>query len=317
LQSTRVNIVGAFLNVVSTRENLKMNEETKAILQEQLDREEKRERAGVGNMEQVYNFRSQIAQQELNIVNLRNNLETAKLTLIQLLLLDPSEDYEFAGITPDDVELESQIDSYSDVFERSMEISPSVRSAELDLEASRKGLQISKFSWMPSLSMSAGWSTGWTSNLRNQSDGSVVDLSQQFESNARKSASLNLSIPLFTQFRNRTQFQTSKIQVLNSQLGLEQAKNDLTNQVQQAYLNLVNAKTTFAAARQSKVSLDQSFDFAKTRYENGTIDFVTYLQSLTAKNRGDLELIRSKYLILLRQFILDIYTGELQNPATN
>lgn len=317
LQSTQVNIVGAFLNVVSTRENLKMNEETKAILQEQLDREEKRERAGVGNMEQVYNFRSQIAQQELNVVNLRNNLEIAKLTLLQLLLLDPSEEYEFSGITPNDAELESQIDTYSEVFEKSLEMSPSVRSAELDLEASLKGLQISKFSWMPSLSMSAGWSTGWTSNLRNQSDGSVVDLSQQFENNVRKSASLSLNIPLFTQFRNRTQLQTSKIQVLNSQLGLEQAKNDLTNQVQQAYLNLVNAKTTYSAARQSKISLDQSFDFAKTRYESGTIDFVTYLQSLTAKNRGDLELIRSKYLILLRQFILDIYTGELQNPGTN
>ena len=65
------------------------------------------------------------------------------------------------------------------------------------------------------------------------------------------------------------------------------------------------------------MSLDQSFDFAKNRYDNGTIDFVTYLQSLTAKNRGDLELVRSKYSILLRQFILDIYKGELMEPGTN
>ncbi len=317
LQNTQANIVSAFLNVVSTRENLKMNEETKSLLQEQLDREQKRESAGVGNMEQVYNFRSQIAQQELNIVNLRNSLETSKLTLLQLLLLDPSEDYEFSGITPDDAELEQQIDSYGEVFDKSMELSPNVRSAELNLDAAKKGLQIAKFSWMPTVGLSAGWNTGWTSNLRNQSDGSVVNLSDQFQSNVRKSANLSLSIPLFTRFQNRTQLQTSRIQVLNSQLGLEQAKNDLTNQVQQAYLNLVNAKTTFAAARQSKVSLDQSFNFAKTRYDNGTIDFVTYLQSLTAKNRGDLELIRSKYLILLRQFILDIYTGELQQPETN
>ena len=317
IQATQVSIVSAFLNLITTRENLKMNEETKSILQEQLDREEKRESAGVGNMEQVYNFRSQIAQQELNIVNLRNSLETSKLTLLQLLLLDPSEDYEFAGITPEDAELVKELEAYNSVYEKSLEYSPLVRSAELTLEATRKSLQIAKFAWMPSLTLGAGYGTSWSSNLRNQSDGSVLDLNTQFDNNRRKSASLNLNIPLFTQFRNRTQFQTSKIQVLNSQLGLEQAKNDLTNQVQQAYLNLVNAKTTFAAARQSKVSLDQSFDFAKTRYENGTIDFVTYLQSLTAKNRGDLELIRSKYLILLRQFILDIYTGELQNPATN
>ncbi len=315
--STQASIVGAFLQVITIRENLKMQQETLEQLNGQLDRESKRESAGVGNMEQVYNFRSQIAQQQLTIVNLSNNLETAKLTLIQLLLLDPSEDYIFDGITVNDEELEKEIELYSDVYDRSMEVSPSVKSAELNLEASEKALQIQKFNWMPSLTMGAGYGTSWTSNLRNPNDGSVLDLSTQFETNAAKSARFNLSLPLFTRFNNRTQFQTSKIQVLNSQLALEQAKNDLTNQVQRAYLDLVNAKTTYSAAKQSKVNLDQSFEFSQTRYENGTIDFVTYLQSLTAKNRGDLELIRSRYLILLRQFILDIYKGELMNEQVD
>lgn len=317
IQSTQATIVGAFLQVITVRESLKMQQETLELLKGQLDRESKRERAGVGNMEQVYNFRSQIAQQELTIINLKNNLETNKLTLIQLLLLDPSEEYSFEGITTNDAELEQEMESYNEVYERSVEISPSIRSAELSLEASEKSLKIEKFNWMPSLTMSAGYGTSWSSNLRNPVDGSVVDLSNQFETNAAKSASLNLSIPLFTNFRNRTSMQVSKIQVLNSQLALEQAKNDLTNQVQQAYLNLVNAKTTYAAAKQSKVNLDQSFQFSESRYENGTIDFVTYLTSLVNKNRGDLELIRSKYLILLRQFILDIYKGELMEPGTN
>ncbi|NVJ46430.1 MAG: TolC family protein [Cytophagia bacterium] len=317
IQVTQAGIVGAFLNVISLQEGLKMNEATLALLKEQMGMAEKREGAGVGNMEQVYNFRSQVAQQELTIVTQKTQLESAKLTLVQLLLLDPAEDYEFQGITPNDEELEKDLEDYNTVYDVSMEYSPSVKSAELSLDASEKRLQAAKNSWMPSLTASGGWSTGWSSNLRNPGDGSVVDLSTQLDNNRRKSASLNLGIPIFTRFQNRTQMQTSKIQVLNSQLALEQAKNDLTNQVQQAYLGLVNAKTTYAAARQSKISLDQSFEFAKTRYDNGTIDFVTYLQSLTAKNRGDFELIRSKYSILLRQFILDIYKGELQQPSTN
>lgn len=315
--STQTSIVAAFLQVITTKENLKMQQETLELLNGQLDREAKRESAGVGNMEQVYNFRSQIAQQQLTIVNLSNNLETAKLTLLQLLLLDPTEEYSFEGITVNDAELEEEIEAYGEVYTKSLEVSPSVRSAELSLEASEKAMKIEKFNWMPSISMNAGYGTTWSSNLRNPNDGSVLDLSTQFETNAAKSASLNMTIPLFNNFRNRTNLQTSKIQVLNSQLALEQAKNDLTNQVQQAYLNLVNAKTTFVAAKQSKVNLDQSFQFSQTRYENGTIDFVTYLTSLVNKNRGDLELIRSKYLILLRQFILDIYKGELMEPSTN
>lgn len=317
VQATQASIVNAFLQVISGEETLKMSHETKSLLQEQLDREEKREKAGVGNMEQVYNFRSQIAQQDLNIVTASNSLETAKLTLIQLLLLDPSENYAFAGITSEDSELEQQIEDYVSIYEKSMDFSPSVKSAELSLESTQKGLQIQKFNWMPSLSLNAQYGTNWSSNIRDQRDGSVLEIPTQLRNNRSKYAGLSLNIPLFTRFQNRTLLQTSKIQVLNSQLGLDQAKNDLTNQVQQAYLNLINAKTTYVAAKQSKVNLDQSYEFAKTRYENGTIDFVTYLQSLSAKNNGDFTLIRSKYAILLRQFILDIYMGEMIEPETN
>lgn len=317
IQSTEASIVFSFLQVITTEENLKIAEQTRGLLNEQLDREEKREKAGVGNMEQVYNFRSQVAQQDLNIVNLRNSLESNRLTLLQLLLLDPSKDYQFEGITTNDAELEQSIGDYTTVFEKSMSFSPAVKSAELNLAASQKNLKASQFLWMPSLTINGNYGTGWSSNVKLR-DGSgqlilpvqVLDVGTQFDQNRSKQASLNLNIPIFTRFQNRNQVQQSKIQMLNSELGLQQAKNNLTNLVQQAYLNLVNAKSTYAAAKQSMINLNMAFEFAKSRYENGTIDFVTYLQSLNGKNNGELQLVQAKYTILFRQLILDIYTGE-------
>ncbi|GEM_PF-284604 len=321
IQTTEVSIVAGFLNLITFRENLKIAEQTKDILQEQLEREEKRERAGVGNMEQVYNFRSQVAQQELVIVNTRNSLETAKLTLIQLLLLDPSEDISFEGITASDEELEYEIKAYSEIYDKAYNFSPGIKSAEYSLKASEKALKSAQNYWMPSLSVNASYGTNWSSNrvnvLERDVNGvptrtEVVDLSTQFEENVSKFAGLNLSIPIFNRFRNSNQVQQNKIQVLNSELGLEQAKNSLTNGVQQAYLNLVNAKTSYAAAKESLVNLNTTYEFAQNRYENGTIDFVTYLQALNGKNNGELQLARAKYSILFRQLILDIFTGELE-----
>ena len=198
-----------------------------------------------------------------------------------------------------------------------MSFSPAVKSAELNLAASQKNLKASQFLWMPSLTINGNYGTGWSSNVKLR-DGSgqlilpvqVLDVGTQFDQNRSKQASLNLNIPIFTRFQNRNQVQQSKIQMLNSELGLEQAKNNLTNLVQQAYLNLVNAKSTYAAAKQSMINLNMAFEFAKSRYENGTIDFVTYLQSLNGKNNGELQLVQAKYTILFRQLILDIYTGE-------
>lgn len=326
IQSIEVRVVAGFLDVISTRESLKIAEQTKGLLQDQLDREEKRERAGVGNMEQVYNFRSQVAQQDLNIVNVRNRLETSQLTLIQLLPLDPTEDITFGGVTSTDAELELEIDTYASVFDKAMSYSPGVKSAEFSLKASNQALKAAKNYWMPTVSVSASYGTGWSSNRinvleRDSNTGEilrteVLDLTEQFKDNVSKSATMSLSIPIFNRFRNSNQVQQSKIQMLNSELGLEQAKNTLTNSVQQAYLNLVNAKTSYAAAKESLLNLNTAYEFAKNRYENGTIDFVTYLQSLNGKNNGELQLARAKYSILFRQFILDIFTGELEmnNP---
>ena len=311
IQTTEASIVGSFLQYISTKESLKIAEETLGLLEEQLDQVEKRQNAGVGNMEQVYNFRSQVAQQQLTIVDFKNSIQSSKLTLVQLLLLDPSDSYEFSGVTITDEALEAEIDAYEELRNESLEFSPAIKAAELNLEASKRGLKIAQNSWLPSLTVGASYGTGWSSNVRQNNE--VIDLSTQFQNNLFKSASFNLNIPLFTRFNNQTQLQQSKIQVVNSELSVEQAKNNITNLVQQAYLNLVNAKTSFAAAKESLVNLNMGFEFSKSRYENGTIDFVTYLQSLNGKNRGELQLVQAKYTILFRKLILDIYTGELNN----
>ncbi|RKQ49622.1 outer membrane protein TolC [Roseivirga pacifica] len=310
LQTER-DVVVAFLDLISTREQLKIANQTNDLYKEQLEREEKRERAGVGNMEQVYNFRSQIAQQELIIVTRQNQLQSQELRLIQLLLLDPSDNYEFAGITVNDAELEAELEAYATVYDNAREFSPSLRSAELALQASKKSYRQSQFTWMPSLSVGASYGTGWSSNVKAQ-DGTVLDLSDQFRNNEYKSAGLNLNIPLFTRFQNRTQMQVSKINYLNSELTLQDTENQLRNQVQQAYLDLLNAKSTYAAAKESLVNLETSFEFSKTRYDNGTVDFVTYLENVNARNVGELTLTQSKYAILIRQMVLDIYTGQFE-----
>jgi len=319
IQLTSANVVSSFLDIISTKEQLKISNNTLGLLNQQLLQQEKRKTAGTGNLEQVYNFRAQVAQQKLVIVNQENTMTTQKLALIQLLLLDTSVEYEIAGVTANDEELERNIEEYGAVYAKALAYSPALKTSQLTLEASQKGLKISQFTWMPSLTMGASWGTGWTSNLKNpDGSGTVMPLPDQFENNARKGANFNLNVPLFTRMQNRTAVQQSKIRMLNSELNMEQTKNNLTNQVQQAYLAVINAQTFYAANVESLISLDASFNFAKTRYDNGTIDFVTYLVSLDARNRGQLALVQAKYGILLRKLILDIFTGDpLKLPTSN
>ena len=303
--NTKVSIVGAYLAVIQGRENLNISEQALSILEEQLSREEKREAAGVGNMESVYNFRSRVANQRLDVVSNQNRLKSSELTLIQLLLLDPSEDYEFPPLTVSDALLTSSLPEYKEVYEKTINFSPSLRASESQLKASQKGVQIAKSNRLPSLGASAGYSTGWTSS----SDETFLD---QYDLNQRKSLGFNLSIPIFNNGRTSNQIQQAKVRMMGSELDLEIAKNTLTNLVQQAYLDLVNAHSQYQAANENMEALNKSFEFSKNRYESGTTDFVTYLQNLNEKNQGEFRLANAKYAFLLRDLVLKLYMGEQQ-----
>jgi outer membrane protein len=319
IQFTSANVVSSFLDVIMSKESLKIANNTLDLLNQQMGQQEKRQNAGIGDLEQVYNFRSQVAQQKLRIVNQENNLKSQELALIQLLLLDTSVEYEIAGVTANDAELEESIEEYGSVYSKALAYSPALKTSRLTYEASSKGLQISQFAWMPSITVGASWGTGWSSNLKNpDGSGTVMPLPDQFENNGSKSARFSLNIPLFTRMQNNTAVAQSKIAVMNSELNVEQTKNNLTNQVQQAYLAVVNAQTFYVANKESLISLEATFNFSKTRYDNGTIDFVTYLTSLNGLNEGELALVQAKYGILLRKLILDLYTGdELDLPDSN
>lgn len=88
--------MGSYLSVVLDKENIKISTDRIELLNAQLDRKKKRDAVGVGNLEQVYNFQSQLANENLRKVNLQNQLMADMLQLLQILQLEVSMDYDIA-----------------------------------------------------------------------------------------------------------------------------------------------------------------------------------------------------------------------------
>ena len=99
-------------------------------------------------------------------------------------------------------------------------------SPKKNIESAELAVEISKSGFYPTLSFSYGLNTGANfSNL--SSDNSFF---QQINDNKGHSLSLNLNIPIFSRFQNKTALSKSSIQVENRKLALEQAKLDLGGQ---------------------------------------------------------------------------------------
>jgi len=301
--NTSILVTGFYLQLLTTQANIEISKARIKLLNEQLVRARKRFEIGVDNQEQVFNLKSQIASENLNLVNLRNDMENSKLNLIQLIQLDPSEGFTFEKVEIPDEGIEMELESYGDIYEAALAYSPLLKSANLGLQVSQKEMEIAKAQRYPTLSAIASYGSFFSSV--NES----VDYFDQIDRNKQSLFGLRLNVPIFNQQQISNNIQVSKIQIVNSELNLEQARLDLTNNIQQAYQNLVAARSTWVAAKENMVALQQSFKYAQTSYSSGNIDFYTYLESLNNLNRAEIELVNAKYSFVLRRKIIDIYKG--------
>ena len=308
----RANVLAFYLNVIRGRENIRISEERVSLLQAQLDRAKKRESVGVGNLEAVYNFQSQLANERLTLQDLINTFERNKLILLQSMRLDPTaHDYLIKELEIEDATLLMEIDPFGQVLNESIENNPQFLQANYNLEASRAQLKVASADRYPSISANAGVGSSYSSNgARNPESGIVetdADYPTQMGYNFGQTAGVTLNIPLFNNFRVNNNIQNARVRMANAELSVEQAEQTVTNVIQQVYLDYVSAQATYKSALENLEALQQTFEFMKKRYETGNTDFYTYLESLNNKNRAEIQLINARYNIALRKEVLDAY----------
>ncbi|MEM8896227.1 MAG: TolC family protein [Bacteroidota bacterium] len=309
----KANVLTSYLNVILDKENLKIAQDRVNLLQAQLDREEKRESVGVGNMETVYNFRSQVANEKLNAVRLENQLKSDKLQLLQLLQVDVTKPYVIASVEISDDNPLTEIEPYGDVLEASIGYSPALRRAEANQLASTYSFKQSKAARYPTINFFAQLGSAYSSNgARSPETGDVIEdasLADQLDWNLYEYMNFTMNIPIFTKFQTNNSIQVAKLNMYNAELLTKQTELDMVNTVQAVYLDLIAAQSTYNASFENLEALEQSFSFVSKRYDTGNTDFYTYLESLNNKNRGEIELINSRYSIVFRKKILDLYKG--------
>lgn len=300
---TKANVIRSYLNVLVDIENLRVSTERLEFLESQLEREKKRMSVGVGNLETVYNFQSQVATEKLNNVNLGNQYQRDLLSLAQLLQLDHKEDLKVVPLDFENTEILTEFDSYDVVLQEVMNNSFQLKSVMASKEASRAQLNQTRADRYPSIGLGAGKGTQYSSN-------NSGDVRSQFENLNYSFIGASVQIPIFNRYAIQNRIETSKIAFQNAKIAEDQAVLDVTNSTQQDYLALRAAQTSYQTAEENYEALNQTFEFMKKRFETGNTDFYSYLESLNNKNRAEAQLINAKYTIVLRKRILDLYRGK-------
>ncbi len=315
--STEASILSSYLNVILSRENIKISQQRVDLLTAQLDRAEKRESVGVGNMEDVFNFRSQLATEQLNLANLNNTYERNKLALLQAMQLDPTAaNYEVESYPITDADLLAEPDAFAAILNDALDNNPAVQAADASRRASLFQYRAAQGLRLPTVSVLGVYGSNFSSNgaFNPDTDAFETDATflEQLGYNEFQFLRFSFSLPLFTRFNNHNTIQTAKLSMANAELDNQQARLTATNVTQTVYLDLVAAQNTYRSASENLESLQQSFDFMERRFQTGNTDFYTYLESLNNKNRAEVQLANAKYSIILRRRILELYRASNQ-----
>lgn len=306
-------IAAGYLQILFNSELLNIAKNQLEQTKMQVNRTSKLVDAGSLARGALLEIEAQAAAEELNIINASNQLDISYLTLTQLLDLDSVGDFqieipEFGEIADQEILL-----TVNSVFNNANAILPQIKSAEYQLSSSEKGLGIAKGSRSPSISLNGSYGTGY-SDIReryNPATGQMetYPFANQMQDNISTTLTLGLRIPIFNGWTAGTSISNAKLNVMNYELALETARNNLYKEIQQAHADAVAARKKYLATQQALASMEESFMYTEQKFEVGLVNTVDYNAEKNRLTQTQSDLLQAKYDYIFKMKILDFYRG--------
>ena len=304
-----LNIAASYLEILFAEELLTVAEDLQKITQLQIDRTGKLVEAGSLAKGSLLEIEAQNAREELNVVNAQNRVQLAYLALYQLLELPSTESFKIEKPTLPEVGANLSLMNSMDIFKNAVQLKPSVKSAQFKLESAKQQLSIAKGNMLPSLTFGGNYYNFYNNKYMNYQTGSKIALSDQLKSNERYGFGFTLNIPIFNRYQARTGVNNSQIQVENTELQLQSAKNLLRKDIEQAYTNAIAAFKRYVANQKAVVSSQEAFRYTEEKFNVGMVNSVEYNQSKNNLSAAKSDLLQAKYEYIFRTKILDFYSG--------
>ena len=317
-ENISLNVALIYLQILLNKELVLVTGEQLQITLQQIERTRKLVNAGSIARGDLLQIEAQAAQEELQLINLKNQLNLAYLDITQLLELPTPEGFE---VTVPVISIDTNAvigETVEDIFFIASGTRPSVKSSELKLAASEYGLKIAKGMRSPSILMNHSISTSYsdvrqrilgidpaTNNLL-YGDYSFAD---QFKDNRNYTLGFTLSMPILNGWQVNKNISNSKINIENNKYILDESKKQLYKNIQQAYADASAALKKFAASQKAVTAMEESFRYSEQRFDVGLVTPVDYNASKNQLLKAQSDLVQAKYEYVFKTKVLDFYRG--------
>ncbi len=333
-----LNVATAYVNVLLSQDILEANKTQYEITKQNYDRTKILVEQGSAAISTLKDVEAQLANDELNVINAKNNLELNLLALKQIMNLPAQQNIEI--IRPEiniNAEILTQYTA-DDIYNIAQKTQPSVKSREYQLKSYEYMLKANRGKRMPTLNVSASLATGYSGlakriiGYQTQIDtlGNIPGFGplvysqqvpvlektpflQQYKDNFNKVIGFSLNVPLFNGLAVHTSVKNAQLNVLNAKYNFDLNNQNLYKTIVQAYTNAQAAVSKYQASQKSFDAAKVAYEINENKYQQGALSYFDYSVSKNRMLSAQLNLLQSKYDLFFKLKILEFYAGKPLN----
>ncbi|MFI3316451.1 MAG: TolC family protein [Rikenellaceae bacterium] len=298
--SLEVAITELYVEILYAIEQIEVAKSSLELSEKSQERGEAFLEVGSINQADYAQLESATASSKYDIVVAETQLSSLYIALKQLLEISGEAEFSIKEIELSDDLLLSQIPTTAQIYEVALDMRPEIQSSKLYIESAELDQTIAQAGFLPRLSLTAG--TGV-----NHSSSSSYAFSSQMRNNFSTSAGLNLSIPIFSGYANRTNVAIAKNNVKSAELSLTESEKDLYQTIETLRNNAANAQAIYSVSEYLLQANLKSLELTTEQYNVGQKSIIELLTEQDNYNQTCQNYLINKYQLVLNKALLNYY----------
>ena len=312
-----VDILGQYYQVLYARGLESASKLQLELSEKQNFRIVKMVETGKEALSKQYEIESQVSADRLDYTIAHNSASQALTTMKQMLQLSPGTYFDIAVPELNSILISDQSYKPDSIFNIASHILPRLKAVEYELRASEKQISAAKGAISPNLSVGGAIFTGYYKVL-SDATGEQESFSTQLRNNNSQAIYMSLNIPIFNNYTTGRNIQIAKIRKNDAALRLEQEKNNLYTEIENACLDYNRGREEFIAAQSNFDFNKKSYSAVEKKFETGLVDVTDFSAAKTTLFRAETEALRTKLQLIIRKLTINFFTtGEYENTIFN
>ena len=307
-----IDIMGQYYQVLYSKGLENASKMQLDLSEKQVFRIKKMVETGKEALSRQYEIESQASADKLAFTVAHNSASQAVTTLKQTLQLESGSEFDILVPDLNNILISDNNFSPDSIYQIASQTLPRLKAIEFELKASIKQVAASKGGIAPRLSAGGAIMTGFYKVINEGAPGQDP-FSTQLKNNNSQALYLSLDIPLFNNYNTGRNIKMAKIRKDDTTLKLEQEKNNLYTEIENACLSFSRGKDEYLAATANFEFNKKSFNAVEKKFESGLVDVTDYTVAKTTLFNAETEALRTKLQLLIKKLTIQFYlTGEYE-----